>query len=69
MTNKLLLIVNCKNELYVDWKRTAKHSENYNGKKLNFKICEKIEVNDIVQAKKFYYSNVFHIYKSFMKKT
>ena len=34
----------------------------------NFKIRETIEDNDIVQAKKFYYSNVFHIYKSCMKK-
>ena len=28
MTNELLLMVNRKNELYVDWKSTAKHSEN-----------------------------------------
>ena len=69
MTNKLLLMVNHKNELYVDWKRSAKHSENYNGKKVNFKTYEKIVDNEIVQAKKIYYSNVFHMYKSSMKKT
>ena len=69
MTNELLLMVNRKNELYVDWKRSAKHSENYNGKKVNFKTYEKIVDNEIVQAKKIYYSNVFHMYKSSMKKT
>ena len=69
MTNELLLMVNRKNELYVDWKRSAKHSENYNGKKVNFKAYEKIVDNEIVQAKKIYYSNVFHMYKSSMKKT
>ena len=70
MTNELiLLMLNRKNELYVDWKRTAKHSENYNGTKVNFKTYEKIVDNEIVLAKKFYYSNAFHIYKSSMKKT
>ena len=69
MTNELLLMVNRKNELYVDWKQTAKHSENYNGKKVNFKTYETIVDNEIVQAKKLYNSNVFHIYKSSMKKT
>ena len=69
MTNELLLMVNRKNELYVDWKRSAKHSENYNGKKVNFKTYEKIVDNEIVQAKKIYYSNVFNMYKSSMKKT
>ena len=69
MTNELLLMVNRKNELYVDWKRSAKHSENYNGKKVNFITYEKIVDNEIVQAKKIYYSNVFHMYKSSMKKT
>ena len=48
MTNELLLMVNRKNELYIDWKCTAKHSENYNGMKVNFKICEKIVDNEIV---------------------
>ena len=52
MTNELLLMVNRKNELYVDWKRSAEHSENYNGKKVNFKTYEKIVDNEIVQAKK-----------------
>ena len=56
MTNELLM-VSRKNELYVDWKRTAKHSENYNGKKVNFKTHEKIVDNEVVQAIKFYYSN------------
>ena len=69
MTNELLLMVNRKNKLYVDWKRSAKHSENYNGKKVNFKTYEQIVDNEIVQAKKIYYSNVFHMYKSSMKKT
>ena len=52
MTNELLLMVNRKNELYVGWKRSAKHSENYNGKKVNFKTYEKIVDNEIIQAKK-----------------
>ena len=56
-------------DLSVDWKRSAKHSENYNGKKVNFKTYKKIVDNEIVQAKKIYYSNVFHMYKSSMKKT
>ena len=64
MTNELLLMVN---ELYVDWKRTTKHSENYNGK--SFKTYEKIVDNEIVLAKKFDHSNIFHIDKSSMKKT
>ena len=40
MTNEQLLMVNRKNELYVDWKRPVKHSENYNGKKVNFQTFE-----------------------------
>ena len=40
-----------------------------NGKKVNFKTYDKIVDNEIVQAKKIYYSNVFHMYKLSMKKT
>ena len=50
MTNELLLMVNRKNELHVDWKRSAKHSENYNGKKVNFKTYEKIVDNDSFES-------------------
>ena len=39
-------MVNHKNELLVGWKRTAKHSENSNGKKVNFKTYEKIVNNE-----------------------
>ena len=69
MTNDLLTKVVKKNELYVKWKKTPLTSANYELNKKNFKDHEKEVVKDILNAKRLYYTCIFNVYRSDMKKT
>ena len=42
MTNELLVQINKKNDMYVDWKTKSIPNDIYNNKKINFKTFEKI---------------------------
>ena len=69
MTNDLLTKVVKKNELYVKWKKTPLTSANYELNKKSFKDHEKEVVKDIINAKRLYYTRIFNVYRSDMKKT
>ena len=69
MTNKLLVKVVRKSELYVNWKTTLLIHENYETIQTEFKNCEKGVLRNIANAKKFYYNKIFNAYKRDMKKT
>lgn len=69
MTNGLLLQINRKNKMYVDWKTKSLNEEIYNMKKINFKTYDRIINRNIVEAKKNYYNNSFRIHKNDMKNT
>ena len=69
MTDQLLELVNRKNDLYIELKKTPKLSNCYNTKKVNFKTYEGIVNREIANAKTQYYARVFQSYKSDMKKT
>lgn len=69
MTYELLNEVNRKNDMYVDWKKHSPSPEIYNDKKTNFKTFERIVDENIEKAQKNYYHNVFHTFRTNMKKT
>ena len=69
MTDQLLELVNRKNDLYIELKKTPKLSNCYNTKKVNFKTSEGIVNREIADAKTQHYARVFQSYKSNMKKT
>ena len=69
MTNDLLTKVVKKNELYVKLKKTPLTSENYELNKKSFKDHEMEVVKDIINAKRLYYTCIFNVYQSNMKKT
>ena len=58
MTNNLLSLVNQQNLMYRDWKSTNNVNE-YSKKKINFQTFEKIVDQNIIDAKYFYYHNIF----------
>ena len=58
MTNNLLSLVNQKNRMYRDWKSTNNVNE-YSKKKNNLQTFEKIVDQNIIDAKYFYYHNIF----------
>ena len=68
MTNNLLSLVNQKNRMYRDWKSTNNVNE-YSKKKINFQTFEKIVDQNIIDAKYFYYHNIFFKQRSDMRKT
>ena len=69
MTNNLLSPVNQKNLIYRDWKSTNNVNE-YSKKKFNFQTFEKIvDKKNIIDAKYFYYHNIFWEQRGDMKKT
>ena len=68
MTNNLLSLVNQKNRMYRDWKSTNNVNE-YSKKKINFQTFEKIVDQNIIDAKYFYYHNIFLEQRGDMKKT
>ena len=68
MTNELLTLINRKNYLYREWKSTSNDIE-YENKKVNFKIFEKIVHNEIKLSQNRYYLNSFTAKKNDMKKT
>ena len=59
MTNELLVQINKKNDMYVDWKTKSTTIEMYNNKKINFKTFEKIVNINIIETKISYYHNTF----------
>ena len=68
MTDQLLKLVNRKNDLYIELKKTPKLSNCCNTKRVNFKTFEGIVNREIADAKTQYYARVFQSYKSNMKK-
>ena len=68
MTDKLLMLVNKKNDLYRDWKSTTNIDE-FNAKKVNFKTFDKIVDNQIEETKHKFYHDTFTSQKGDMKKT
>ena len=67
MTNNLLSLVNPKNLMYRDWKSTNNVNE-YSKKKINFQTFENIVDQNIIDAKYFYYHNLFLEQRGDMKK-
>ena len=60
MTNKLLMQINKKNDMYVDWKTKSTTTVMYNNKKINFKTFEKNK--NIIETKRLNYHNTFRNY-------
>ena len=68
MTDELLEIINKKNDKYRDWKSTISTAE-YNIKKVNFNTFDDIVNQNIDEAKRKYYHDVFLAQQYDMKKT
>ena len=58
MTNNLLSLVHQIYDMYRDWKSTNNVNE-YSKKKINCQTFEKIVDQNIIDAKNFYYHNIF----------
>ena len=69
MTNELLMQINTKNDMYVDWKSNSNNLESYQIKKINFKTYERIVDKKIEETKKKYYYDTFRNHKNCMKNT
>ena len=66
MTDKILKLVNRKNDLYRNWKSTSDNID-YEQKKQNFKTCDRIVNQSIRDAKNLYYFKTFTNQKNNIK--
>ena len=66
MTDKVLKLVNRKNDLYRNWKSTSDNID-YEQKKQNFKTCDRIVNQSIRDAKNLYYFKTFTNQKNNIK--